>query len=287
MSGGRIETAAGNAEMAAAWDGDEGDHWAEHAAIYEGANARFMAVLLDAVDVGATGSALDIGCGTGATARAIGRRAPDGSVLGVDLSAQMLAVGRAAAAAEGLHHVTFEQADAQVHPFEPATFDVAISSFGAMFFADPVAAFANIRSGMRPGATLALMAWRDLERNEWIREVRGALAAGRDLPVPPPGVPSPFSLADRELTTERLAEAGLVGVSLASVDEPVCLGRDLEEAWTFASTFGLTRGLTADLDGAARDQALDRLRQSLARHETPDGVFYGASAWLITAEVPS
>jgi ubiquinone/menaquinone biosynthesis C-methylase UbiE len=57
----------------------------------------------------------------------------------------------------GLTNATFEQADAQVHPFGEAAFDAAISRFGIMFFADPVAAFANLRRTTRPGGRLVFV----------------------------------------------------------------------------------------------------------------------------------
>jgi SAM-dependent methyltransferase len=56
----------------------------------------------------------------------------------------------------------FQQGDAQVHPFEPARFDAVISRFGVMFFADPVAAFANIRSATRPAGRLVFACWQPL-----------------------------------------------------------------------------------------------------------------------------
>jgi SAM-dependent methyltransferase len=283
MAASSVVSGTGNEEMAAAWDGPEGDHWAEHAERYEAAATRFTDVLLQAAGLEDASAVLDVGCGSGGTTLAAGRLARDGSVLGVDLSSKMLAVGRAAASSEGLDHVRFEQADAQVHPFPAETYDVAMSSFGAMFFADPVAAFTNIRRSMRPGGSLALVAWRDLARNEWLVALRTALAAGRDLPTPPPGVPSPFSLADRDLTIERLAAAGFADGELASVDEPMWFGTDAGDAYGFFSTAGIVRGLTADLDDATKAAALDRLRQTLADHETPDGVLLTGSAWLITA----
>src|SRR5918997_1528248 len=88
---------------------------------------------------------LDIGCGAGQTTREAARVASHGSAMGIDTSAPMIARARALAAAEGLRNVRFEHGDAQVHPLPSQGFDVAISRFGTMFFADPVAAFRNIR----------------------------------------------------------------------------------------------------------------------------------------------
>src|SRR6516164_9500507 len=68
-------------------------------------------------------------------------------------------------AAKGCERVRFVHADAQVFPFEPASFDAAFSRFGVMFFADPTAAFINIRRGLRPSGRLAFVCWRALEEN--------------------------------------------------------------------------------------------------------------------------
>ena len=93
---------------------------------------------------------LDVGCGTGQTTRDAARAASAGSALGVDLSSRMLDYARHRAAEEGVTNVTFAQADAQIHPFEPGAYDVAISRTAAMFFGDHVAAFRNIGRALRP-----------------------------------------------------------------------------------------------------------------------------------------
>ncbi len=271
-----------NVDMAAAWDGPEGDHWAEHADRYERVGTAQGQALLDAAAIGSGDSVLDIGCGTGKSTRGAARLAVSGPALGVDLSARMLERARATAETEGLANVRFEQADAQVHPFG-ADFDVAISSFGAMFFADPVAAFANVGQSLHPGGHLALLAWRELTRNEWLSAIRGALALGRDLPTPPSGAPGPFGLADRHQTEAILAAAGFVDFDFTAIDDPIVLGADADDAFAFVRDFGITRGLTHDLGDADTRAALDALYRTLVDHQTSDGVRFGASAWLITA----
>jgi SAM-dependent methyltransferase len=275
-----------NVEMAAAWDGAEGAHFSEHAARYDRASHRHAERLIAAAALRPGMDVLDIGCGTGATTLRAASAVAPGSVLGVDLSSRMLEVARAAADAVGAANLRFEQCDAQVHPFPLASFDVAISSFGAMFFNDPVGAFKNITTALRPGARLALLAWRGLEDNEWLTEIRAALAVGRDLPRPPANVPGPFGLANEDHVRAILAAAGYEDVELQAVDEPIDFGDDAEEAFAFLSTFGITRGLTEGLDGAARTRALETLHDTTARHATPDGVLFGTATWLITAHCP-
>ncbi len=274
-----------NVEMAAAWDGPEGDHWAEHADRYEASASRYWKSLLRAVPIGRDESILDLGCGTGRSTRDMARIASAGSVLGIDLSARMLERARAAASAEGLVNVRFEQGDAQVHPFPDAAFDLAISAFGAMFFADPVAAFANIARSLRLRGHLALLAWRELHLNEWLAAIRDALSVGRALPTPSVGAPGPFGLADRKQTERILSDAGFFDVGFDEVDEPIHFGGDADDAFSFVSTFGITRGLTQDLDETSRAAALDALHTTLVEHESDDGVLFRGSAWLITARV--
>lgn len=272
-----------NAEMARAWDGEEGARWAEHAERYDATGRRLWERFAATGLIAAADAVLDVGCGTGRSTRDAARRASSGSALGVDLSARMLERARELAAADGLTNAHFLQADAQVHPFQAGAFDVAISNFGTMFFADPVAAFANVVRALRPGGRLGMLVWREIERNEWVASVRAALSMGRELPEPPPGAPGPFQLAKADDIRRILADAGFVAVELESVEEPIHLGANVDDAFAFVRTMGMVLGLTRDLDEPIRRQALERLHDVLAAYETEEGVLLGASAWLVTA----
>lgn len=278
-------TAIANVEMAEAWDG-EADEWIANADRYDATdrwiNERFQAE----TDIGATDRVIDIGCGTGKSSRDAARRAHAGSVLGVDISSRMLDDARRRSAEEGLTNVEFLHADAQVHPFAPASFDVAISVFGAMFFADPAAAFANIGRSLRPGGRIAFLSWQAFEHNEWLTTLFDALAAGRDLPAPAAGEPGPFGLADAEAVSTLLRETGFVDGHLTSIAAPMWLGASVEDAWEFLADMGLVRGLTAGLDDATGTQAMAELKRRISANVTADGVTLGSAAWLITARQP-
>lgn len=277
---------AQNTDQFRAWNGDDGDDWLVHADRYDAASARYDPLLLTGAGIAAADRVLDIGCGSGVSTRAAARLAVDGSVTGIDLSARLLAEARRRSEAAGLPNTTFVQGDAQVHPFEPAAFDVVISRFGVMFFGDPVAAFTNVGRGVRAGGRLALLAWQGLARNEWLRTLLESLAAGRVLPGPATGAPGPFGLADPDDVRRILGSAGFRDVELASVEEPVYFGADPDDAYAFVSSLGVTRGLLGGLDEPARAAALAALRSRLADHAGPDGVLLGAAAWLITARRP-
>ncbi|MEA2901863.1 MAG: hypothetical protein QOH36_1750 [Actinomycetota bacterium] len=275
-----------NVEMAKAWDGHEGDMWTTHADRYETTGRRIWDAFVGCGLVAPGDDVLDVGCGTGKPTADLARLVVPGRVLGVDLSAQMLERGRRRAEADGITNVEFVQADAQVHPFEEASFDVAFSSFGAMFFNDQVAAFTNIGRALRPGGRLAVMAWQELARNEWLMAFREALAVGRTMGSPPNGAPGPFGLADPDHIRRVLADAGFVDVAVEAIEEPLEFGTDADDAFTFARTMGMVEGMTHDLDEADTARALDAVYAVLKSHENPEGVLIGSAAWLITARKP-
>jgi len=285
-SSARLRVALGNEEQASAWAGAEGQRWSVHAQRYDTASRRYDPHLITAARLAADSTVLDVGCGAGVSSRDAAAVAVEGHVLGVDLSPQLVEQARRRAAAAGLRNVDFECADAQAHRFPRGAFDVAISRFGAMFFADPTVAFRNIARGQRPGGRFALLAWRSLAHNEWISVIRSALAAGRTLPEPPPAAPGPFGFANPVDVKRWLDAAGYTGVELCPLAEPITLGSDVEDAFAYVCGLGLARGLLAGLDAPEAARTLVGLRDRLSSYVTPDGVLLGSAAWLITGRLP-
>ena len=278
---GSVPVDPGNAAQLEAWNRNEGAFWAAHPDEFDRSIAAHHSALLEAAAISDGEHALDLGCGNGQTTRDAARRTPSGSALGVDLSAPMLEVARQRAQDEGLSNVRFIQADAQVHPFEEASFDVSLSRAGAMFFADLVAAFGNVGRALRPGGRIVLLTWQPFERNEWLREIATALAGGRDRPSPPPGAPGPFSLAVPEQVRTILEAAGFRGVVVRPQEAPMWFGGDAGTALRFV--LGVSGWMLDGLDDDGRRRAVEALRSSLVAHETPEGVRYDSAAWLVTA----
>jgi SAM-dependent methyltransferase len=233
----------------------------------------------DAVDVGRHDRVLDIGCGTGDSTRDAGRVAVEGTALGVDVSAPVLDRARLLTERAGLTNVSYLHADAQVHRFPAEHFDLAISRFGAMFFADPATAFAGIGRALRPGARLVLMVWQSRDRNEWSTLVRDAV--GVDPPAT--GRADAFALADPDTTAAVLATAGFVDIGATDVPEPVYYGPDVAAAFSFVTDMRHVGEFLTRADAATAESTRRRLRAALAEHDTGRGVHLDARAWIITA----
>jgi ubiquinone/menaquinone biosynthesis C-methylase UbiE len=226
---------------------------------------------------------LDIGCGAGQTTRDAAGLAVAGSVVGVDVSAAVIERARRLTEATGLHNVTFEQADAEIHHFSAERFDVAISRFGTMFFTHPVAGFTNIARAVRRKGRLVMMVWQDHHRNEWSVSIQRALAGAADAPTASLAEPDPFSLADPTTTAQILETAGFGETTFIAVHVPVYYGPDLAAALEWVCGFSCVHDLLQRLDPSSAERAREQLRQTVTGHVTGDGVWFDSRAWIITA----
>jgi SAM-dependent methyltransferase len=224
---------------------------------------------------------LDIGCGTGQTtlelASAVGA---SGKVLGFDISPACLAIARERAA--GTRQVEFIQGDAQTHKFLPKSFDAAFSRFGVMFFADPVIAFANIRSALKPGGRLAFVCWRDPKEVDLLalpfNAVKNLLP---EQPPPVPDAPGPFGLANAERTKMILRDAGFTDIAITPHDDKTGSG-DVETSLGVALRVGVLGRLVRE-NPHFRDIVTGPVRAALQAHDTADGVKLKAAVWIVTA----
>lgn len=237
---------------------------------------------------------LDVGSGFGDTTLQIAELVgPTGSAVGVDCSERFIELARTDAARTGLTNVSFRVADAQTADLG-GPYDQIFSRFGTMFFSAPVAALRNLRRNLAPEGKLAVIVWRRREDNGWLYAAEQCVK--RWVPVVSHEEtdqahcgPGPFSMASADLVSQQLLSAGFEKIGFERLDQPVCIGKDLQEAVEFALALG-PAGEILRLAGETSDALKAKVRAELAEtlraFERPDGVWGPSSAWLVTAQNP-
>ena len=275
-----------NAEQAAFWE-ELAPDWLASLEYSETVSAPFGASALQRLSLREGMRVLDIGCGSGPTTMEIARQVgASGTAVGIDIAPAMVAEANRIASAAKFSNTAFHVADAQVEPFEPASFDAVYSKFGVMFFADPTAAFANIRAALRPEGTLAFACWENILANEWMFVPGSAVVSvtGSMPPMPGPGEPGPFSLSDRDRIEAILEEAGFGEVEITSQAEKVVLGEDhIEPLVSLTRRVGPVREalLHADQETAARIE--EAVRTAILDRAVDGVVSLAAAAFIVSA----
>ena len=276
-----------NDEMVKLWNSDAAETWWTRPERYDATIGEIGELVLRAAALQLGERVLDVGCGAGQlTTQAAALVGAGGRVVGADISTELLAVTQRRAATADLSQVEVVEADAQVHEFPASAYDVVVSRFGVMFFADPVAAFRNLRSATTPGGRLAFVCWQAAPLNEWAVVPLFAMAQHVGFPEPPaPDAPGPFAFADADRLRRILTDAGWVDIAIEDVQTTVTPGgaRTTNEAVDFMleDTFG--KMLLAKADPEQRAAAVASLRDAYQEHLGGDGIRLKAAVWVVTA----
>jgi SAM-dependent methyltransferase len=276
-----------NAEQITYWNETAGPKWVALQELLDPQIEPLGHAAMDLLGIEPGAHVLDVGCGTGQTSVELGRRVgPSGRVTGVDVSSPMLERARKRAAAAGSDNVAFVQADAQTHEFGAGAVDVCFSRFGIMFFADPTAAFANLRAALRPDGRLGFVCWQALPDNPWMAVPCAAALQHVSIPTPPtPHAPGPFAFADADRVRGILESAGLRDVVFTDHRATLAVGGDLplERAVEFLLEMGPTGRTLREADPGLRPVVAAAVRDAVAPFHTPEGLRMRGAAWLVTA----
>jgi SAM-dependent methyltransferase len=268
-----MSTTEGQREL---WNGSAGEAWAESQATTDTMFAPLAQRL--AREARAGERVLDVGCGAGATTRALSEVVgPDGHATGVDISPALVAAARAHASA-----ADYVEADAGTHPFAPASVDLVASRFGVMFFDDPVAAFANLRRATRDGGRLRAITWRAAAENRFMTTAaRAARPLLGDLPQPAPGAPGQFAFADAERVRSVLTAAGWRDVEHVPLD--VELAMPAAALTGYLTRLGPLSRVLPTLDPARRDEVFDVVLAAFDPYIDGDEVRFDVACWMLQA----
>jgi SAM-dependent methyltransferase len=274
-----------NREQLEHWNGPGGQRWVSEQDRLDRVLAPLSAAVLAAAAPQPGERVIDVGCGCGASTIELAERVgASGHVLGVDISAPMLA--RARQRLQTRSWVQLEQADAASYGFA-GNANLLFSRFGVMFFGEPELAFANLRRALAPGGRLCVVCWRTFDENPWLalpaRAAESVLGASSP---PPAGAPGPFSLASSKHTRALLERAGFSSVALSPLDLTLELSTTgLDDAVAFVEQTGpLSRMLLQiadDQDKVARVMAA--VRAMLAAHMTGQRLALTSAAWILSA----
>jgi SAM-dependent methyltransferase len=271
-------------DQATLWNGAAGITWVEAQEPLDRMFQPFEKLLVESALARGARSVLDVGCGTGATTLAIARALDGGNAVGVDISEPMLALARARADREQIS-ATFIRGDAQTHAFEPESFDTIVSRFGVMFFADPVRAFANLRSAARRGGELALVAWRGPVENAFMTAAERAAAPFLPaLPARSVDAPGQFGFADSRRVQGILERSGWAQVDIRPLDVVCEFAKD--DLLGYVTRIGpIGRALRA-ADERTRARITEAVLPAFDSYVDGDEIRFVAACWMIGARSP-
>lgn len=274
----------------AAWR-DNAATWIAHsertAAMTRGASDALVACLAPAPGQ----RVLDVACGAGdpalRLARAVG---PTGHVLATDGVVEMLDALRCAAAAAGLTWLHTHHAAAEDLPPDARDFDAAGCRFGAMFFADPLRALANMGRAVRPGGRLAVMVWGPPEANPYFTLTASVLD---ELQAPSlPAGKTVFEFDDGLRLTELATRAGWQSVALERVPFEMALPDEtpdtlLEAHRSLSGKVARRLQDLAEIDPSGIERARDMVATRAAPFATQAGLLLPAEALLLKGQAPT
>jgi ubiquinone/menaquinone biosynthesis C-methylase UbiE len=277
-----------NDDQRALWNGPDAEYWVREQERMDRTLAPITGPLISFAAPVPGSSVIDVGCGCGATtielARAVG---PAGRVIGVDVSEGML--GLAKERLREFDNATCLLGDAAAMPLGDIGAELIVSRFGVMFFGDPVAAFANLRTGLVPGGRVRFASWRPIAENPWMQiPLHAVYEHVPRMPKPGSEEPGPFSFGDTARVERILKGAGFAGISFTPLNVQIDLasGGTLEEAAAQSSSVGPAKRALKEQPDDVRAAAIESIRRALAPYASPEGVKLSGAVWLVAADRP-
>lgn len=239
--------------------------------------------MLDLARVGPGCRVLDVAAGAGEQSLTAARRVgAGGHVLATDIAPALLAHAERDARDAGLGGIvaTREIDGEGLAALPAASFDVAISRVGLIYFPDQQRALAGIRHALRPGGRVAAIVYSTPDRNAFFSIPVKIIRERAGLPAPLPGQPGPFSLGADGVLEAVFERAGFKDVVVRRVPSPVKLPSAGECVRFERESFGALHQMMSGLDEAQRAQVWRDIESALRAFETKGG-FVGPCEMLV------
>jgi SAM-dependent methyltransferase len=257
--------------------------WGRHAEYVDRRGANVVRAMLTAINLGPGERVLELACGPGgaglAAAEMVGST---GEVVLSDVAPEMIEIAAQRANARNLRNIRTAQIDMENIDYPDAAFDAVVCREGLMLVPDPAAAVREAHRVLVPSGRAVFAVWGPRERNPWLGRLLDAITARLGIPVPPPGMPGPFSLSDYGKLEELLGAAGFRDVSIRELATPMSAS-SFGEWWSVVPSLAgpvgpLLAAQPAEVTEAIRsdaETALDEFRTETG-YELPGLSFVGA-----------
>ncbi|MGO9508452.1 MAG: class I SAM-dependent methyltransferase [Mycobacterium sp.] len=246
--------------------------WGEYAGHIDTRSALVTQAMLDAACLHRGARVIELACGPGgvgmAAAEIVG---PDGAVVLSDFAPDMTAIAAERAEAAGLTNVTTREVNLEQIDYPDAMFDAVLCREGLMLVPDPGAALRECHRILRPDGRAVFTVWGSRERNPWLGLLFDAITAELGMPVPPPGVPGPFSLDADGALDALLRAAGFTDVAVREIPTPMHTA-SVDDWWSVVpSLAGPVAQLLASLPTEMTTAIRAHVDTAMADFATPDG----------------
>ncbi len=266
------------------WGGQGGTNWVKKKSTLDDMLGPFGDLAIKKLAVEKDSNVIDIGCGSGATTFQIAEKlSQNGSITGIDISDPLI---NHAKSINKLKNVKFIEDDIQTSTLEPNIFTHAFSRFGVMFFEDPVTAFKNINTSLKPDGKITFICWQSAHLNLWQTLIMKEIKQIIDLPTPNPRDPGPFAFGEKEYVQSILDNAGFTNTNIESYEQAVTIfkGYTVNQAVSEMLMLNPSLSFLKDYPKNQQDDIQIKLETAYSAYQNDQGFEFPSSAWLVTSQ---